>query len=69
MDPDKALAELLELAHDADALHLAFFTLHNGTADLLAKRVIDLTEWLAKGGFAPDWKAALEKAKAQEEGK
>jgi hypothetical protein len=60
MDPDKALADLLELAHDADALH------YNGTADMLAERVINLTEWLAKGGFPPNWKAALEKAKAQE---
>lgn len=58
MDPNATLAEALEAMAKFRAQY------EDGTADDAMDAAIDLAdafaalvEWLAKGGFAPDWKA------------
>ena len=59
MDPNANLINLLKLAMDEECLP------YQGTSEVLADGIVDLVEWLAKGGFAPDWKKALEKARKE----
>jgi len=66
MDPSANLYEQIRLANDylrttalADTL-----TPLEVDGERLAELVVALTEWLAGGGFAPDWQAVYSRATA-----
>lgn len=52
MDPNACFAELLESLESLDL-------------ETAAERLADLSEWMGRGGFAPDTKAALVAAAAR----
>lgn len=59
MDPNEALAEFLRARREADASiergHTEAERFHLAVA---AEAALNLFQWLAKGGYAPDWSQA-----------
>ena len=58
MDPDQVLNDIVNLTDD-----ILGNWREECQAEELAEKITALIEWLAKGGFAPDWQKAVKAAK------
>lgn len=50
MDPDLLAEEIVELAED-----IRRGDRYDGDSEDLAEKILNMFEWLGRGGFDPDW--------------